>query len=1312
MFFRDRTTRNLRSTPISSRVSLITLSCLLSLNVWGETTRLDVFVIGTDHGLYHKAWDSNWSTWTEWNALGAKYTSDPAAVSWGSNRIDVFARGSDNACWHSYWDGNWHMNWESLGGALAGAPDVSSWGPGRLDVFARTTNNTIIHRAFNGASWADWEDLGGNVASDPSAVSSGPNRIDVFARGADGTLQRKYWEGAAWSAWESLGGNLQGAPDAASWGTNRLDVFARDNNNTLNHLAWTGSQWSPWENLGGHCTSDPGTVSREPNRIDVFIRDAATTCAHKWWDGTNWSTWENIDGYLIGGPDAASWTRAPEPPSIAKTSPAFLLRNQSPLMIPYRTRLWQVDDGLPHNTVQAITQSRDGYLWVGTAKGLARFNGIEFKTVDRETLSAPLESDINALLEDQNGILWLGLNDGRVLQRRGETFHICQFPGALPHNPILNLYEAKDGAVWVGMLKGVARCTNGTSIEWVDSQFFTNTVKAFCEEPDRGMWIGTASGLILWNQGVLAKYSETNGLGYPQVRALQRDARGHLWIGTSSALFRFSAGQLVAYGQKEGLADINISAIHQDRLGSLWVGASGGLYRLHQGKFIMEVDQDKNPYERVSSFFEDRENNLWVGSKDGLHRLNPARFHSYTTQNGLAHNNVMSVCEDGAGIIWFGTWGGGLHQMQDGRISFIPPPSISADNSGMVLSLCAARDSLWFGMDYDGGAWQLKESRFIHYDKSQRGLNDPVVRVIYQDKSGGMWIGTERALHHLNNKQTARYTVENGLAANKIRSLLEDQQRRLWIGTESGLTCFREGTFHSFTATNGFASHPVTALHEDNRGTLWIGTTGAGLWKMTPDEVLHAKFSHYSTKDGLFSDDIFEILEDDFGYFWMTSLKGIFRVSRKALDDFQPGQIGTLACVNYGKSDGMSTVQCNGVSKPAAWKSRDGRLWFATAKGLIVTDPGVDLERNGTPPSVVIEEVVFDKEVQSQRKGANDSTSSLEVEPLNLRPGRGELEFHYTALSFTAPEKNRYRYKLEGFDQDWMEAGTRRSAHYSNIRPGDYRFTVIACNNDGTWNSVGASMKLTLQPQFWETTWFTMLMALTGVALVASSARYVVWRKVRRRFELLEQQHAVEKERARIAQDMHDDLGLRLTEILFASDLAARDKSAGDTIKTHIAKVSSTAREVIDNLDGIVWAVNPKNDSFDILIGYISEYTEAVLKNVSIRCRLDIPNDPPRHPVSSETRHHVFMVIKEALHNIVKHTSASEVSLRVTCDDTALCFVIEDNGRGFSGSSKAPSFGNGLQNMEKRMKSIGGIFHCESEPGKGTRVQLKVPLHR
>jgi signal transduction histidine kinase len=498
----------------------------------------------------------------------------------------------------------------------------------------------------------------------------------------------------------------------------------------------------------------------------------------------------------------------------------------------------------------------------------------------------------------------------------------------------------------------------------------------------------------------------------------------------------------------------------------------------------------------------------------------------------------------------------------------------------------------------------------------------------------------------------------------------------------------------------------VEAIYEDSDGGLWIGTRN-GL-----NRFQNGKFRSYTSRQGLFSDEIYEILEDDSGYFWMSCRTGIFRVKKEDFNSFDRGSISTLPCTSFGRNDGLPTVQCNGVAKPAGWKSRDGRLWFPTIRGVVVVE--AQIKTNDKPPPVAIEEVIVDRKMiqrASSRKpethntpGKNSFTttqaglslgSGTPEGALKIPPGHGELEIHYTALSLQSPEKNRFKHKLDPVDSDWIDSGTRRERLYANVGPGTYTFRVVACNNDGVWNETGASLSLVFLPHYWQTSWFRATLGGIIAALLA------LWYQARVR-----RLREIETLRVQIAADLHDDVGARLTKVAMVTELVDRETGEADRNKSQIRNIARTTGEVIRAMDEIVWTINPSNDTVENLANYLFQHTQEYFQNTGVRCRMDFPSKLPDTALSTEQRHNLFMAVKEALNNVLKHAQATEVRVSLSADSGRLLIGVADNGTGFKpGEEKAGA--DGLKNMRKRIEQIGGRLKIETSPGQGTKVQME-----
>ncbi len=983
--------------------------------------------------------------------------------------------------------------------------------------------------------------------------------------------------------------------------------------------------------------------------------------------------------------------------------------NSNEIASPYISRSWHTEDGLPQNSVQTIVQTADGYLWLGTQQGLARFDGVRFTVFNEKNVPELKAAHIAKLLETKDKSLWIGTEGGGLARLKEGRFTNFNSTNSLVGEYIRCLFQTRDGSVWVGSTRGLVRFHNETfELPPSTMNSVRGVVRSICEGPDGTVWFATTMGVYALKNGNVTQHLTTaNGLRGDTATTVWSDAKSNLWAGVVGGLSVIQADQVRSYTKKNGLADNRVTVVFEDYEGTVWIGTYGGLNRFANGQLLPEMNSEGQPYDWVNSIFEDREGTIWVGAKDGLSRVRKRSFTSYTKREGLSHNNIVSVFEDKRRTVWAGTWGGGLNQFTpDGIRPYRSWNRVDNSNLAIELVLGIGEDhfqQMWIGTDFTGGLFRMKDDGFHRFGKEE-GLPQTAIRVVYEDSSNRLWTGTSTGLFLFSGERFIPFGENEGLSGSVIRVICEDRKKRLWVGTEAGLNCLKEGRFQTFDTTDHLAGNLVLALHEDTEENLWIGTHG-GLSRLKEDQI-----TSYTTADGLASDDVFEILEDDFGSLWMSCRTGVFTVKKKDLDQFSRGSINSINCRSFGKSDGLVSLECNSVAKPAGCRSQDGRLWFPTTKGLIVVDPKAVKDGNRLPPPVLIESVLADRRsVTSEETTISPATLAFSSSrQLTISPGSGELEIHYTALSFIAPEKNRFKYKLEGADREWRDVGNRRTAYYNNLKPGTYVFHVNACNNDGVWSANGQSIELTLLPHVWQTAIFRGTLSVLILLVVAFGVRWITRRKIQFTLQRLEQQRAVERERARIAQDMHDDLGARLTEILLLNN-AAKKSASLEQANANITKVSKVAREVIDNLDALVWTVNPKNDSLPRLVSYICEYAGAFLNLASIPCRFDLPANPPDVPVSSDIRHAVLLVVKEGLNNVAKYSEATEVWMRVRTENNSFQIVIEDNGKGFI-ISEANSSGNGLSNMRQRIEGIQGTLQLCSEPGKGTRLLLGIPM--
>jgi ligand-binding sensor domain-containing protein len=951
---------------------------------------------------------------------------------------------------------------------------------------------------------------------------------------------------------------------------------------------------------------------------------------------------------------------------------------QSAELSQYHSRNWQTDSGLPKNTVQAVVQTRDGYLWVGTQNGLARFDGVRFTVFNRGNVPEMRNSNILGMREARDGSLWIATGSGGVLRLKNGIFTHYGKEEGLGHNFTLGpILEAPEGVIWVGTMGGLSRFKDG-KVSNFDTRngLSDNAVRDLCQDQQGTIWIASGHGIDCWQEeGVIRTAPMTQGIKGMDVRAICCDNEGAIWVGAGNELHRLHEGKHTVYPQGTKLPYNIIRRVYPDRKGNLWVGSYGGLSRFVDGKFVPQAGSDGLPFDFVTGIFEDREENVWVGSRDGLTQFRTKRIMTYTAEQGLPNNNVMSVLEDRNGTVWIGTWGGGLTEIKDGV-------STIYTNRGElpVFALALHEDHagrLWTGTDYAGELFRLDGQSLKRFTSSQ-GLPARAIRVIYEDSQTNLWVGTSRGLYVGKNGKFRAFGDDQDLKTAIVREVKEDRAGNLWVGTEQGLWRFNNNKGVKFTTRDGLSEKAVIALYEDQSGDLWIGTAGGGM-----DRFHDGKFTAFTTTNGLFYDTICEIIEDDRGWFWMSCPKGVFRVSRQDFQDCSRGATGRVTSIAYGKGDGMVSEMCNGVAKPGAWKSRDGRLWFATSKGASVVDPSAKVHEDRSPPSVVIERVLADKQSYPENE-------TLPVPaPVRVRPGRGELEFYYTTLSFRAPERNQFKYMLEGVNRDWVDAGTRRVAVYHNLGPGTYRFRVIASNSNGIWNEEGAVAEIILLPQIWQTSWFRVGTAC-GVGLMFFGIH---------RFRL-GRYREIERLRLRLAADLHDDVGSNLSTISLLSRRAQKQHAQGQPSNEDLTAINRIAGQTANSVREIVWFINPEYDTMQDLVIRMKEAAGSILSGID----WDFQSPPAdlSQKLTLQVRQNLFLLYKEALTNAARHSQATRVDINIQNNGDGWKLSVRDNGAGFD--PDASHSGNGLKNLRLRAVKLNGELAVESGPGQGTTV--------
>jgi ligand-binding sensor domain-containing protein/signal transduction histidine kinase len=940
----------------------------------------------------------------------------------------------------------------------------------------------------------------------------------------------------------------------------------------------------------------------------------------------------------------------------------------------YGHDVWQVEDGLPQNTVRVIRQTTDGYLWLATEEGLVRFDGMRFTVFDSTNTPEMRVSFVSSILEGAPGTLWIGTKGGGLLRYRGGGFTAYGLPDR-PALQVAALAPAGAQGLWLGVGDvGLLQMRDETLVRRPDNdQLPLSDVFVLHTDRQGTLWIGTRNkGLFSIRDGKARRHTVREGLSDDHIWALADAADGAVWVGTDKGLTHLARDGTIT----NTILDESIRALLEDRDGNLWIGSNDrGLRRLRDGQWLQFGTADGLSNGSVWSLYEDREGSLWVGTNGGgLNRFRDGALTTIGVQEGLSSELVRSVYQHPDGALWVGTKGGGANRIQDGKITVLTPKAGLSEDT--IVSFSADRDgALWLGT-VRGGLNRWKDGRVTVYRKAD-GLPDDSVFALLGRGDGSLWIGHRGGgLSRLQDGKFTHYGDREGLHSPYVWALVEGKGGTLWIGASDGL--YSHGAEGIQRVIAGISTH---AIHVDSEGVVWAGTTTGGLhrWKGGRD-------TPFTVRQGLFDNLVAGILEDGRGNLWMSCNRGIFSVSKQQLDGVAEGRIPTVVSVAYDTADGMRSRECTYGS---SWRTADGRLWFPTIRGVVVVDPE-SLRKNRVPPPVVIEEVI-----------ANGR--SLSVEPgqsLDVPPGEGRLQLRYTAPSLVAPKKVRFAFRLEGLDDNWADAGTTREATYVNLRPGQYTFRVKASNNDGVWNEAGASVRVHLQPHFHQTGWFYGL-CLAGVAFAGWQGHRF---RLRRVIEM-------ERVRTRIAADLHDDVGSGLSQIAILSGVARTQLDTdGARASDSLTQIAGTAEELVDSMSDIVWAMNPGKDHLGDLVHRMRRFASDVFGAREIALDFRVDGLQPALKVTPDFRRHVYLLFKESVNNAAKHSGCGRVAVGIDVTDHQFLLQVRDHGRGFDPAASGE--GHGLETMSRRARELGGRLTIVSRPGEGTDLTAELPMKR
>jgi ligand-binding sensor domain-containing protein/signal transduction histidine kinase len=947
----------------------------------------------------------------------------------------------------------------------------------------------------------------------------------------------------------------------------------------------------------------------------------------------------------------------------------------------YHQDFWTEEDGLPQASVQAITQTKNGYLWIGTRDGLARFDGLKFTVYRGGEHPGLLSDDIRSLREDNVGRLWIGTFNGGVSCLEDGTFKAYSTEQGLNTSGVLEIYQDSYGNLWFGTWGGIARFNRGRfdSFQHLEGVVGRNGW-SFHEDGNGILWAATDRAIHRFGGGGFQVEKGLRGFRSRDIRKIHVDRKGVFWVGTLNGLAAYDKGVARTFTTTQGLADNRVRTIAEDNGGSIWVGTWDGLSRIQGAEVTSLPKSGERINGMIEALFVDRDGSLWIGMRGGgLGRLRDPKFSYAASKDGLQSKLPRCVFEASDGAIWIGSDGGGLSRME-GRLvqHFTRTNGLPTD---FVASVAEGHDgTIWAGLGRPASVVSIRDGKIQQVLDARDGLPfEYSVRAVFIDHASQLWAGGDGGLCRVRDGQII--PVE-GIPEPPVRVIHQDRQGRIWAASNGGLSeVENDGVSRVFTRKDGLSHEAVYSIYEDGEGTKWLGTQ-QGLTRFK-----NGVFSAWSRAQGGFQGTIYQVLEDQNGTLWMASSRGISTIAKSELDAVLDGRKARLHAVDYGTADGLRSTQCQGGSQSPGIRTRDGRLWFATLNGVAVANPS-DPDPHPDPPPILIESMKADR-VEVVSKDVN-----------RFPAGTEDFEFNYAAIRFIAPERVQFRYRLIGHDRDWIRAGTRRSAYYNNLRPGKFTFQASASSDGMTWSEPVQSAAFVLAPHFHQTAWFYVACVI-GLALAGFALHRSRLLKERERFSM------VLAERTRIARDLHDTMAQGFAGTAFQLEaLRTRLSDTPEGTKRHLDLALTMVRHSFAEAKRAVLNLRSSSLENADIVAAVTETGRQMLAGSGVALVVNTEGKPRR--LESETETQLLRICQESLTNVLKHANATRIEVLFDFSQPHPQITIRDNGCGFDLEAAEVAHGTrfGLRGMKERLKQVGGRLEICTAPGCGTEIRL------
>ena len=939
---------------------------------------------------------------------------------------------------------------------------------------------------------------------------------------------------------------------------------------------------------------------------------------------------------------------------------------------------WASESGFPGGSVYAITQTADGYLWIGAEKGLVRFDGLTFRLFDPGSASE-IGPAVLGVAAGPDGSLWARLRGPALVRYHDGAFeHVLREAGV-----VSAMLRGRDGTMLLSTLGNGVMAYRGERFEPVAATKALpgpSFVISIADANDGAIWLGTRdAGLVRAAGGRVNRYTE--GLPDLKINCLLSGHGGDVWIGTDGGVARWNGTEITTSGVPAAIRRTAALTMIRDRRSNVWIAGSQGLLRVSSNG---AVESASDAGWHVATVFEDRDGNIWVGTDRGLERWRDPVFTTYSVAQGMPADAVGPLYADESGRVWFGPSSGGLFWIRDGVVT---PAKQAGVGDDVVYAIHGGGGEVWVGRQR-GGMTRLRVHdgaiQAEHFTQRQ-GLAQNSVFAIHRSRDGAVWAGTlSGGVSVLKGGTFATYDTASGLPSNTVTSILEASDSTMWFGTPNGLAAFSRGGWRTYATDEGLPSNDISVVFQDRKGVIWIGTA-KGLAILEGDRVRPVGASAAELRGSILG-----VADDRGGSLWITAADHVMRIDRDALfhDRLAPGGIR-----QYGVADGLVAVES--IKRPGIVVADPaGRVWFALMRGLSVADP-LRADDTGLPAVTFVEQITADG-------------TPVDVHgAIRIPSSRRRVAVSYAGLSLSVPERVRYRYRLDAFDHEWSDPVAERQAVYTNLAPGHYRFRVIASNSDGTWNGTEAVLPFEVRAMFWQTAWFRL-----SVLAAAGLAGWGIYRLRVRRLAAQLNVRFEERlaERTQIARELHDTLLQGFLSASMQLHVAASRLPDDAPAKPALSRVLDLMRTVIEDGRKAVQGLRSSSSApHELEQAFAGAQQEIGVSDADYRV---IVEGRPRS-LNPIIRDEVYRIGREALVNAFRHSGAAHIEIELEYGPQELSVFVRDDGRGVDPDViRTGSDGHwGIIGMRERAQRIGGHLKIRSRAAAGTEVELRIPAH-